>query len=88
MTATEHVMAVICRPLSGRELLQTEKDSNVIIHRRIEYEGGSDMFSLKRFLERMNNLPLKIMFIFGIGDSVIINRPEDTQEVYRRLLAL
>ncbi len=88
MTASEYVMAILCKPLSGKELLQTEKASNVIIHRKIEYSGDKDYFSLSTFVSRLSNLPLKMMFIFGMDDCIIINNPEDTREVHRRLLAL
>jgi hypothetical protein len=88
MITSERVMAVICRPVSGKELVLTEKDNNVIIHRRMEYDSKSGIQTLEVLFGNLRNLPIKLMFIFGLGDTIIINGPNDVLEVNRRLLAL
>lgn len=87
-SARELVMAVLCRPLSGKELLLTEKASNVIIHRKIEYAGKPDTYAIDDFIKSLRRFPIKLMFIFGLGDSIVVNHPDDFAEVGRRLLAL
>jgi hypothetical protein len=88
MITSERVMAIICRPLSGKELLLTERDNNVIIYRRMEYDAPADSNAFAEFLKKLHDLPIKLMFIFGFGDSIIVNHPSDLNEVNRRLLAL
>lgn len=88
MITTERVMAIICRPVSGKELVLTEKDNNVIIHRRMEYDSKSGLQTLENLFGSLRNLPIKLMFIFGLGDTIIVNSPNDIIEVNRRLLAL
>jgi hypothetical protein len=87
-TARELVMAILCRPLTGKELQLTEKASNVIIHRKIEYAGQHDSHSNDEFINSLRRFPLKLMFIFGLGDSIVVNHPDDFAEVGRRLLAM
>jgi hypothetical protein len=88
MNARELVMAIMCRPLSGKELLQTEKANNVIIHRRIEFDGTNTKQAVESFLAGLKRFPIKLMFIFGFGDSIVVHHPEDFNEVTRRLMAL
>ncbi|HEY1030540.1 MAG TPA: hypothetical protein VGD89_02125 [Flavipsychrobacter sp.] len=87
-TARELVMAVLCRPLSGKELQLAEKASNVIIHRKIEYAGKPDISAIDEFIKSLRRFPLKLMFIFGLGDCIVVNHPDDFAEVGRRLLAM
>jgi hypothetical protein len=88
MSARELVMAVLCKPLSVRELLQTEKANNVIIHRKMEYEPRTDRNAIEDFMKHIKRLPVKLMFIFSLSDIIIVNNAEDLNEVSRRLLAL
>lgn len=88
MSAKELVMAILCKPISGKELLQTEKANNVIIHRKIEYTPKEDTNSIEDYLKSLRRLPLKLMFIFSIGESIVIHSQKDWDEVGRRLLAM
>jgi len=88
MITSERVMAIICRPVSGKDLLLTERDNNVIIYRKMEYDAERDSTAFEEFLKKLRYLPIKLMFIFGLGDSIIVNQPSDLHEVNRRLLAL
>lgn len=88
MSARELVMAVMCKPISGKDLLQTEKANNVIIHRKIEYTPKEHLLGIEDFLKGLRRLPLKLMFIFSMGDTIVVNDMEDWDEVGRRLLAM
>lgn len=88
MSARELVMAVLCRPLSGKELLQTEKEKNVLIHRKIEYEPKTDSNAIEDFIKHIKKLPLKLMFVFSLSDIIIVNNSDDMNEVARKLLAM
>ena len=88
MSARELVMAIMCKPISGKELLQTEKENNVIIHRKIEYTPRENSLGIDDFLKGMRRLPLKLMFIFSLSDTIVVNDIEDWDEVGRRLLAM
>ncbi|MFN4247622.1 MAG: hypothetical protein ACK4EY_07850 [Flavipsychrobacter sp.] len=88
MSAKELVMAILCKPISGKELLQTEKANNVIIHRKLEYAPKGDTNSVEDYLKSLRRLPLKLMFIFSIGEAIVINTQKDWDEVGRRLLAM
>lgn len=85
MNTTEYVMAVLCTPLTGRDLLLAEKINNVTIMRMLEYDNTANFFSADRFVANLVNSPLKMMFIFGQQDTIIIRTAEDKQEVCRRL---
>jgi hypothetical protein len=84
MITTEFVMAVLCAPLSGRDLLNTERSNNVRILRRLEYESFLDYFR-DGFLSDLATFPFKLMFVFGQGDAIVISSAEDKLEVERRL---
>lgn len=86
MSARELVMAILCRPLSGKELLQTERDNNVIIHRQVTFEVAKNAAIIAERLQRISNYPVKLMFIFGISDVILVNSPNDMAEVTQRLL--
>jgi hypothetical protein len=86
MSARELVMAILCRPLSGKELLQTERDNNVIIHRQVTFEVAKNAAIIAERLQRISNYPVKLMFIFGISDVILVNSPNDMAEVTKRLL--
>ena len=88
MSARELVMAILCKPLSGKELLQTEKANNVIIHRKMEYEPRTDSNAIEEFIKHIKRLPVKLMFIFSLSDIIIVNNADDLNEVSRRLLAM
>lgn len=88
MGARELVMAVLCKPLSNKDLLQAEKVNNVIIHRKIDFEPKQDRTSVENFMKSIKRFPLKLMFIFSLGDIIIVDDTEDLSEVGRRLLAL
>lgn len=88
MGARELVMAVLCRPLSGKDLLLAEKANNVIIHRKIEYTPRSDKRAIDDFIQSVRWLPVKLMFIFATGDAIIINSTDDMTEVANRLMAV
>jgi hypothetical protein len=40
------------------------------------------------YLKSLRRLPLKLMFIFSIGEAIVINTQKDWDEVGRRLLAM
>ncbi|MBS1771638.1 MAG: hypothetical protein JST82_02170 [Bacteroidetes bacterium] len=88
MSARELVMAILCKPLSGKELLQTEKANNVIIHRKIEYVPKTDNNAIEDFIKHLRRLPLKLMFVFSLSDIIIVNSTDDLNDVARRLLAM
>lgn len=85
MITTEFVMAVLCAPLSGRELLNAERSNNVKILRRLEYDYFLDYFRKDGLLADLASFPLKLMFIFGQGDAIVVSSTEDKLEVQRRL---
>ena len=85
MIATEYVMAVLCTPLTGKELLSTEKSNNLIIMRMLEYDYTANYFSEERFINNLVDAPWNMMFIFGEQDFIIVRTQEDKQEVRRRL---
>lgn len=85
MSASERVIAILCSPLGRKDLLEAEQTNNVIIHRKIEYsprEEGRDM------LKKFRWMPMKLMFIFSIGEAIVINTQKDWDEVGRRLLTM
>ncbi len=88
MSARELVMAILCKPLSGKELLLTEKENNVIIHRQMALEALKGAAAIAEYVKRLNRFPLKLMFVFGLGDIVLVNTPDDMAHVARRLLAM
>jgi hypothetical protein len=85
MKTTEYVMAVLCTPLTGKDLLHTEKTNNVTIMRMLEYDNTARYFSAERFIANLVDSPWKMMFIFGQQDFIIVRTAEDKQEVRRRL---
>lgn len=85
MITTEFVMAVLCAPLSGKDLLNTERINNVRILRRVEYENYSDFMYGDSFFSMLANSPLKLMFIFGLEDVIVVSNTDDQAEVRRRL---
>ncbi|RYD55799.1 MAG: hypothetical protein EOP56_14645 [Sphingobacteriales bacterium] len=78
-------MAVLCAPLTGNDLLHTEKTNNVTIMRMLEYDNTASYFSADRFLANLVEAPWRMMFIFGQQDFIIVRTAEDKQEVCRRL---
>lgn len=88
MSARELVMAVLCRPLSNKDLLLAEKVNNVIIHRKMEFDPEKDASTIDAFMKSIRHLPLKLMFIFSLGDIIIVNSPDDLSRVIHRLVAL
>lgn len=87
MGGKELVMAILCLPLSGKDVLTTEKKYNVIIYRKITYDSHAGAEALARHLRRMS-VPLKFMFIFGINDCVLVNSAEDMTAAFQRLLSI
>ena len=85
MVTTEYVMAVLCTTLTGRELLSTEKNNNIVIMRMLEYDHTANYFAEERFVNNLVDAPWRMMFIFGQQDFIIVRTNEDKQEVRRRL---
>lgn len=88
MSARELVMAILCKPLSTKDLLQAEQQHNVVIHRKITFEVARNAAIIAEHLQKISSYPLKLMFVFGIKDIIIVNSSHDMAEVSRRLLAL
>lgn len=88
MSARELVMAILCKPISTKELLQEEQQNNVVIHRKITFEVARNAALIAERLQKISNYPLKLMFVFGISDTIIVNSPHDMAEVTRRLLSM
>lgn len=84
MITTEFVMAVLCTPLSGKDLLSTERSNNVRILRRLEYHDHTDYFN-GSFFGHLANSPLKLLFIFGLEDVILVSNAEDRDKVQQRL---
>ena len=84
MISLEIVVAVLCTPLSGKDLLNTERTNNVRILRRLEYHDHTDYFN-GSFFGNLANSPLKLMFIFGLEDVILVRNAEDRDKVQRRL---
>lgn len=78
-------MAVLCHPLSMKELLQTEKTQNVIILRRLDYDEDAVYFAPGEHLPNIAISPVKLMFVFSGGEAVVVNNYSDKLEVQRRL---
>jgi hypothetical protein len=87
MGGKELVMAILCLPLTVKEVLTTEKKYNVIIYRKIVYDNHAGAEALARNLGRMS-IPLKFMFIFGMDDCVLVNTADDMTMAYKRLLTM
>lgn len=85
MITNELVMAVLCHPLSMKELLQTEKTQNVIILRRLDYNEKTMYFSPGDYVPNIAISPVKLMFVFNGGEAVVVNDYSDKLEVQRRL---
>jgi len=85
MITNEFVMAVLCHPLSIKDLLQTEKTQNVIILRRIDYDEDTMYFTPGGHMPNIAISPVKLMFVFSGGDAVVVNNYSDKLEVQRRL---
>ena len=85
MNTQEYVMAILCTPLTGRDLLHTEKTNNVIIMRMLDYDSTANYFANERFINNLMESPLRMMFVFGHQDIIIIRTVEDKREVCRRL---
>lgn len=79
MISGEYVMAVLCAPLTARDLLQAEKLNNVFIMRRLEYDVDASYFSERAFA------PYKLMFVFSRQEAIVVRSRQDMQEVQRRL---
>jgi hypothetical protein len=88
MGARELVTAVLCRPISGKELLQTEKENNVVIHRNIQYDKQQGSAAFADYLHKLMKGPLKLLFIFGTCDSILVDTPEAMHSAMNRLLSL
>jgi hypothetical protein len=84
MITTEFVMAVLCTPLSGKDLLTAERSNNVRILRKLEYNEHTDYFR-NSFLANFTNSPLKLMFIFGLEDVILVSNAQDQELVQSRL---
>ncbi|HEY9177872.1 MAG TPA: hypothetical protein VIN07_09290 [Flavipsychrobacter sp.] len=87
MSGKELVMAVVCKPLSSRDILQAEKENNVVIFRKIIYDTREGRDALIAQLEKLR-MPLKFFFIFGLNDCLLINCAEDLKTALERLMAL
>jgi hypothetical protein len=85
MITNELVMAVLCHPLSMKELLQTEKTQNVIILRRLDYNEETTYFSPGDYVPNIAISPVKLMFVFNGGEAVVVNNYSDKLEVQQRL---
>ena len=85
MLSAEYVMAVLCAPLKGKDLLLAEKSNNVIIIRRLDYDNQVDYFHDQRLITSFENSPYKLMFIFNQSESVVVRNRDDWSEVSRRL---
>lgn len=87
MSGKELVMAIVCGALSSREILQTEKDNNVVIFRKIVYDRQAGIEALSSFIRKIGT-PIKCMFIFGLGDTLLINCAEDLEAALTRLVGM
>lgn len=87
MSGKELVMAILCKPLSGKDVLVTEKEYNVIIYRKLIYDSQAGVEALSKHLRSLN-IPLKFLFIFGINDCVLVNSVDDMNNALQRLLTL
>lgn len=76
-------MAVLCTPLSTAELLKTERNYNVRIMRRLDYDTHNSTYD--KFREICSRFPYKLMFIFSNSDAIVVNTAEDEQQVSTRL---
>jgi hypothetical protein len=85
MLSAEYVMAVLCAPLKGKDLLLAEKSNNVIIIRRLDYDSQVDYLADRRLITSFENSPYKLMFIFNQSESVVVRSNDDWSEVNRRL---
>jgi hypothetical protein len=85
MNTTEYVMAVLCAPLTGLDLQRTERANNVVIMRMLEYDNTAGYFSNERLAANLIESPIRMMFVFGQQDIIIIRTAEDKREIYRRL---
>lgn len=84
MITTEFVMAVLCAPLSGKDLLNAERENNVRIIRKLEYHTHTDYFK-GSFFGNLANSPLKLLFIFGLEDVILVCNADDERAVQQRL---
>lgn len=87
MSGKELVMAVVCNPLSSREILQTEKENNVVIFRKIIYDRQAGYEALTNQLEKLR-MPLKYFFIFGLNDCMLVSCAEDLKTALERLVSM
>ena len=87
MSGKELVMAIVCCALSSREILQTEKENNVVIFRKIIYDKQAGFGLLSTYFKKIGT-PLKCLFIFGMGDSMLINCAEDLEAALNRLVSI
>ncbi len=87
MSGKELVMAVVCRPLSSRDILQAEKENNVVIFRKIIYDAREGRDALISQMEKLR-MPLKYFFIFGLNDCLLVNGAEDLKTALERLVAM
>lgn len=87
MNGKELVMAILCLPLSGREVLSTEKEYDVIIYRKIIYDRQAGAEALVQHLKKLS-VPLKFLFIFGTKDCLLVNSMDDMTNAMHRLLSL
>lgn len=87
MSGKELVMAIICFPLSVKDILSTEKAHDVIIYRKIIYDRHAGAEALAKHMRTMS-IPLKFLFIFGTNDSVLVNTADDMTNAFKRLLTL
>jgi hypothetical protein len=85
MITNEYVMAVLCHPLSMRELLYTEKEKQVIILRKLDYDSSIRYFTGEGAMPNLGVSPVKLMFVFGTGDAIVVDTAGDRQELQRRL---
>jgi predicted MPP superfamily phosphohydrolase len=87
MSGKELVMAIVCKPLSSRDILQTEKENNVVIFRKIIYDRQAGYEALTNQLEKLR-MPLKFFFIFGLNDCLLVNGAEDLKTALERLVTV
>jgi len=87
MSAKELVMAIVCKPLSSNDILEVEKENNVVIFRRMLYDKQAGCEALISYIKKLSQ-PLKYLFIFGLNDCLLINGTEDMETALNRLVSM
>ncbi len=82
----EYVMAILCSPVSANDLQAAERDNSVFIIRKLDYsERTSGYLTRQRFFDYLDELPFRLMFVFGSRDTVIVRNASDKQVVEQKL---